>query len=105
VDIIPTLLNLFGYDYDSRLLAGTDVLDPNSFHVAMLYNKSFVTDQIKFNASTNKVTYLVDKDTVSDAYVKACTSYVLNKFEMSLQVIQNDYFRVFYDYFEAQKAN
>ena len=32
-DILPTLLNLFGVDYDSRLLAGTDVLS-SGIHVA-----------------------------------------------------------------------
>lgn len=105
VDIIPTLLNLFGYDYDSRLLAGVDVLDPKSFHIAMLYNKSFITDKIKFNASKNKVTYLVDKSTVSDAYVQACISYVQNKFEISLRVIENDYYKVFYDNLAKQKGN
>lgn len=105
VDIIPTLLNLFGYEYDSRLLAGVDVLDPKTFHIAMLYNKSFVTDKIKFNASKNKVTYLVDKSTVSDAYVQACISYVQNKFEMSLQIIENDYYKVFYDNLAKQQSN
>lgn len=34
-DILPTLLNLFGVDYDSRLLAGTDALS-SGLHVAVL---------------------------------------------------------------------
>ena len=33
-DILPTLLNLFGVDYDSRLLAGTDVLS-SGIHAAV----------------------------------------------------------------------
>lgn len=41
-DILPTLLNLFGVDYDSRLLAGTDVLS-SGLHVAVLSDKSFLT--------------------------------------------------------------
>ena len=100
VDIIPTLLNLWGVDYDSRLLAGTDVLDPNSFHVAMLYNQSFITDKIKYNTSNGKITYLVDKETVPQAYVDACISYVKNKFEISLQIISNDYYKIIYDSLE-----
>lgn len=40
-DILPTLLNLFGVDYDSRLLAGTDVLS-SGLHVAVLSDKSFL---------------------------------------------------------------
>ena len=101
VDILPTLHNLFGTEYDSRLLAGTDVLDPNSFHIAMLYNKSFITDKVKCD-STGKVTYLVDKSEVPEGYVDACISYVKNKFEISLQVIKNDYFKVIYDFIDTQ---
>ena len=97
VDIIPTLLNLFGVDYDSRLLAGTDILDTDSFHVAMLYNQSFITDKIKYNTSNGKVTYLADKDTVSQEYIDACVNYVQNKFEISLQIINNDYYKIIYD--------
>ena len=97
VDIIPTLLNLFGVDYDSRLLAGTDVLDPNSFHVAMLYNQSFITDKIKYNTSNGKITYLVDKADVPQEYIDACIKYVKNKFEISLQIVSNDYYKIIYD--------
>ncbi|MBQ8626244.1 MAG: LTA synthase family protein [Agathobacter sp.] len=104
VDIIPTLLNLFGVDYDSRLLAGTDVLDPNSFHVAMLYNQSFITDKIKYNTSNGKITYLVDKDTVSQQYIDACINYVQNKFEISLQIISNDYYKIIYDSLEKNQT-
>ncbi|MGN1157881.1 MAG: LTA synthase family protein [Agathobacter sp.] len=97
VDIIPTLLNLFGVDYDSRLLAGTDILDPNSFHVAMLYNQSFITDKIKYNTSNGKITYIADKNTVSQEYIDACIKYVKNKFEISLQIVSNDYYKIIYD--------
>ena len=102
VDIIPTLLNLFGIDYDSRLLAGTDVLDPKSFHIAMLYNQSFVTDKIKYDTSSRKITYLVEKDEVSQEYIDACITYVRNKFEMSLQIINTDYYRIIYDSLEVK---
>ncbi len=103
VDIIPTLLNLFGVDYDSRLLAGTDVLDTNAFHIAMLYNQSFITDKIKYNTSNGKITYLVDKSEVSKEYVNACINYVKNKFDMSLEIINNDYYRVIYDYLDKRQ--
>ncbi len=105
VDILPTLLNLFGVDYDSRLLAGTDILDPNSFHVAMLYNQSFITDKIKYNTSNGKIKYLVDKEEVSQEYIDACINYVQNKFEISLQIISNDYYQIIYDSLEATQAD
>lgn len=103
VDIVPTLLNLFGVDYDSRLLAGTDVLDPTSFHVAMLYNQTFITDKVRYDTKWGQIQYIAKKSTVSDEYINACVNYVKNKFEISLQVITNDYYRVIYDFLERNK--
>ena len=94
VDILPTLLNLFDMPYDSRLLMGRDVLDPASFHVAILHNKSFITDKVMFNAETGKVTYLVDPDTLSPQYVDAVKNIVNNEFAMSALILNNDYYRV-----------
>lgn len=97
-DILPTLLNLFGFEYDSRLLSGTDILDPESVHIAMLYNQSFVTDYLAFDKSANggkgKTYYFVDESLIPDNYLDACKSYVNNKFETSLQMINKDYYRV-----------
>ena len=101
VDILPTLLNLFGYDYDSRLLAGTDILDPNSFHVAMLYNQSFITDKVKYNTTKGTATYLVPEEDIPEGYLDSCIAYVRTKFDISLRIIQNDYYRVFYDFLES----
>lgn len=103
VDIIPTLLNLFGVDYDSRLLAGTDILDPTSFHIAMLYDQTFITDKVRYDTKWGQIQYIAKKSTVSDEYINACANYVKNKFEISLQVITNDYYRVIYDFLERNK--
>ncbi len=100
VDIIPTLLNLFGVSYDSRLLAGTDVLDPQAFHVAMLYNQSFVTDRIKYNTTKGEITYLVEEEQVSPEYVDACIRYVQNKFDVSLEIVSKDYYRILQEYLQ-----
>ena len=94
VDILPTLLNLFDLEYDSRLLMGRDVLDPSSFHVAILHNKSYITDKVMFNAETGKVTYLVDPDTVSPLYIDTVNSIVTNEFAMSKLILDRDYYRI-----------
>lgn len=101
VDILPTLLNLFGVDYDSRLLAGNDILDPGAFHIAMLYNQSFVTDIVQYNATKGTADYLVDKDSVPEGYLDSCIAYVRAKFALSLEIVQNDYYRIFYDFAES----
>lgn len=94
VDILPTLLNLFGFRYDSRLLVGKDVLNPDAEHIAILYNGSFITDAVRFNATTGDVTYLIDEALIPDGYVDALIRLVQNRFTISTAVLNNDYFRV-----------
>lgn len=74
-DILPTLLNLFGVDYDSRLLAGTDVLS-SGLHVAVLSNKSFLTKNFRYDAGTETVIPADENTTVSDELAEAYRLYV-----------------------------
>lgn len=92
VDILPTLLNLFGFEYDSRLLIGQDVLDPNALHIAILHNGSFITDKVMFNATDGKITYLVDESTVSPKYVSLINQIVQNRFTVSTSILNYDYY-------------
>ena len=97
VDILPTLLNLFGFEYDSRLLIGRDVLDPEALHIAILYNGSFITDKVKFNSSTGKVTYLVDESQVPNGYVDIVNQIVQSKFTISKALLDYDYYRIVFN--------
>lgn len=94
VDILPTLLNLFGFRYDSRLLVGQDVLDSSIEHIAILYNGSFITDKVRFNSSNGKVEYLVEESKVSAGYVDAVIQIVQNRFTISTAILNNDYYRI-----------
>lgn len=73
VDIVPTILNLFNIPFDSRLLMGTDAFSSDSYHVAMLYNKSFLNDKVEYNSSTHEKVWKIDTsfycDEALDAYV------------------------------------
>lgn len=101
VDILPTLLNLFGFEYDSRLLIGQDVLDPNAQHMAILHNGSFVTDKVMFNSANGKVTYLVDEAAVPENYVDTIIQIVQNKFTVSTEILNRDYYRIVFSPEEA----
>ncbi len=92
LDILPTLSNLFGFTYDSRLLAGKDILS-DSEGIAIFNNKNFITDKIKYNNSTHEVTYLVDKSEVSDEYVKEKVKEVKALFAASAGILENDYYK------------
>ena len=90
VDILPTLLNLFGFSYDSRLLAGTDVLSDGQ-HMAILTNQSFLTEDVWFNSTTGEATWLKESAR-DDEYLDALISYVKNKFTISTAVLNTSYY-------------
>ena len=95
-DILPTLLNLFGVDYDSRLLAGADVLS-NGIHMAILSDKSFLTKAFRYDAGTETVIPADESITVSDEQLEAYRLYVDNKFQMSSNIVNSDYYAHVFD--------
>lgn len=96
VDILPTVYNLFGMEYDSRLLMGTDVFSNNT-HIAMLYNKSFITDKVKYNAQNGKAEWLPSSETMTETdksnYLNYCITTTKNRYTASLDVISEDFYR------------
>ena len=91
-DILPTLLNLFGVDYDSRLLAGTDVLS-SGIHVAVLSDKSFLTKTFRHDAGMETVISSNENIPVSDELAEAYRLYVDSRFQLSGNILNSDYLR------------
>ena len=94
LDILPTLLNLFGIEYDSRLLVGRDVFS-EAEPLVLWTNYSWLTDKGTYDARTGTFTPR-DGITVDDAYVKRIKSIVGNKINYSKSVISLDYFGVLF---------
>lgn len=97
VDILPTILNLFGFEYDSRLLAGRDILS-TATHIAILSNQSFVTKEFMFNSRSNKVTYFTDEAQLPEDYVKDMIQIVKNRLAVSTKILNLDYYRYVTEY-------
>ena len=91
VDILPTILNLWGFEYDSRMLAGTDVFSDGT-HVAILGDKSFFTDKVWFNANNGKIKYLVDESELPENYVENMIKLVNTKFTLSVNILESAYY-------------
>lgn len=96
VDILPTLLNLFGMKYDSRLLVGTDVFS-DSTKMVILNDQSFITDKLMFNSSTGETTYFVDETTLAPDYLDTAIKAVKNKITVSSLILNTDYYRFVYE--------
>ncbi len=91
LDIIPTLSNLFGLEYDSRLLMGRDILS-DSPGLVIFSNRSWITDRASYNSVTNTVKF-TDGTEKDPEYVKAINSIVANKFKYSTMILDTDYYR------------
>ena len=96
VDILPTILNLWGLEFDSRLLAGTDILS-DGVHVAVRVDKSFYTDKMWLNANTGEIKYLVDESEVPAGYVDSMIRLIQNRLDMSSNILNSAYYNFLYD--------
>lgn len=90
-DILPTILNLWGFPYDSRMLAGTDVFS-DGVHAAVLIDHSFLTDKLWFNSNTGEVIYLVPQEEIPENYLESMNQLIASKFEFSAEILRNDYY-------------
>ena len=90
LDILPTLSNLFGVEYDSRLLVGRDVFSGES-PLVLWPDFSWKTDKGQFDAQSGTFTPAEGAD-VDEDYIARVKSIVRNKIDYSRQVQNLDYF-------------
>lgn len=94
VDILPTVLNLLGETYDSRLLAGHDVFS-SSEELVIFADHSFMTDRVVYRTTTGqwerRAPGLVD-----DSYIPDRISEVEETLKMSKLMLDKDYYSFFY---------
>ena len=91
LDALPTILNLFGVDYDSRLLMGTDIMSDSS--PLVIYNdRSWITDKGRYNANNKRFTSTTGEE-VSKEYIEKINSIVANKYSMSALMLDKDYYK------------
>lgn len=91
IDILPTVLNLFGMNYDSRLLMGKDIFSETE-GLAILSDRSWVSDKGKYN-SVSKEFISNTNEEVSKEYIEKINTEVYQKFSMSSLILDNDYYK------------
>ena len=92
LDIIPTLNNLFGFEYDSRLLPGSDIMS-DSQPLVLFNNHSFLTEKGFYNSKTNEFTLFEGQELEDEnAYVASMRKVVNNKFKISAQILDTNYY-------------
>ena len=91
MDILPTLLNLFGAEWDSRLLPGRDAFS----------DRSPLVFDLNYDWKTDMGTYLSSEDSftpaegakVPDGYVSSIHEVVADKISYCSAVLDSDYYR------------
>ena len=81
IDVLPTLLNLFDIEYDSRLIIGKDILSNND-GIAIFSDRSWVTDLGTYFAADKKFV-IKENASIPEGYVDMVNQSVSNKFTMS----------------------
>ena len=99
IDILPTIYNLLGIEYDSRLLMGRDMFSDEE-HLILLSDRSWISDYGTYNSLTKKFKLYKNK-TVDKDYVSKVNKIVSERFSMSSLIIENDY----YKYLEYNNEN
>ena len=91
LDLLPTIYNLYGIDYDSRLLMGRDIFS-DSEGLAILSDRSWITNKGTYNSVSKKFTSTTDEE-VSKEYIDEINSIVYQKFSMSSLILDYDYYK------------
>ena len=95
LDLLPTMSNLFGLEFDSRLYMGRDIFS-DAEPLVMFRNRSWITDVARYNSQTGKAEFFEGAGE-DEAYVKAINSEVGNRFAVSTRILEYDYCRILFD--------
>ncbi len=94
IDILPTMLNLFGIEYDSRLMAGRDILSDSPQLVMFNGSKSFISDKCMYNAKDGSITPFAPytEEDISKEYILSIQEEIKNKARLASLIIDNNYY-------------
>lgn len=91
IDVLPTIYNLFGVKYDSRLIIGKDILSTEP-GLAIFGNRSWVSDKGTYFAGSGKFVSKHGEEVTND-YITYMNSLVGARMNMSKKILTNDYYK------------
>ena len=94
LDVMPTLANLFGLEYDSRLLAGRDILS-DAPGLVMFFNYNFLSEEGAYLAGEDVFTPWDGGEPDLD-YVGEVLEDMRQRSSYSAMILDKDYYRVLF---------
>lgn len=95
IDVLPTIYNLFGIEYDSRLLMGKDALS-DSDGLVILSDRSWINEKASYNSITDE---FKKTENVTNDYLTKINNDIYNRFTVSSMLLYEkngkylDYYR------------
>ena len=91
VNVLPTLANMFGLEYDPRYYVGEDLFSKDYQSIVVFADGSWKNEIAYYNASKNDIKYYTDKEYTSDE-IAEINKNVQAKINYSNKIVKNDYF-------------
>ena len=95
LDILPTLSNLFGTEFDSRLMAGRDVFS-DAPALVYNYNYDWKTEYGTYLSADNSFTPVSEDIVLPEGYVEQIKTIVRNRIRYSSAVLKTDYYALLF---------
>ena len=91
IDILPTILNLFGVEYDSRLFMGRDILS-NGDGMVVFGNRNIVTKDYKYSNMKDIIYGEID-----ETEINKLKNDIYMKYRISRLMLENDYYNYLFN--------
>ena len=94
VDILPTVSNLLGLEYDSRMMAGSDILS-TSEGMVIFSSRSWRTNVGTYNAKTKKFTPAEGvslTQSAQESCIKYMNSVASNKLSITPMIVESNFY-------------
>ena len=93
IDLMPTIYNLMGVPYDSRLLMGRDMLS-DSPGLVLFNDLSWISEYGRYSSSTGtfEVHAPYDPESIPEGYITTINDIVHNRFYFSRLILDEDYY-------------
>jgi hypothetical protein len=90
MDILPTIANMLGLDYESRVLVGRDIFSDEE-GLVIFPNASWLTEKATYDNKTGEVTSLVEEE-LPENYGSDMTREVRNRIKVSRMFVDMNYY-------------
>ena len=92
IDILPTIYNLYGLEYDSRIYMGRDIFSEQE-HLVILSDRSWITAKGKYNSVNGKFTKTTEEELNEEEYVSKMNKIANDRFTISSTILDTNYYK------------